>query len=88
MNSTLFDRELGKLGPKDFAKQVTTKLLRSFRPAPQHRFDGGHKGSATSGNGDGNSGSASQVGREERVDLWAHQAGVQALALERFGGRV
>lgn len=88
MNSTLFDRELGKLGPKDFSKQVTTKLLRSFRPAPQHRFDGGHKGSATSGIGDVHSGPAKPADQDTRLDLWAHQAGVQALALERFEGRM
>lgn len=88
MNSTLFDRELGKLGPKDFSKQVTTKLLRTFRPAPQHRFDGGHKGAITSGNGIGNSGSAPKVDHNDKLDLWAHQAGVQALALERFDGRM
>lgn len=88
MNSILFDRELGKVGAKDFSKQVTIKLLRNFRPAPQHRFDGGHKGSATSGSLDGSSGPASLAQRDARVDLWAHQAGVQALALERFDGRV
>lgn len=88
MNSLVFDRELGKLGPKDFSKQVTTKLLRNFRPVPQHRFDGGHKGSITSGNGAGTSESASKVDYEARLDIWAHQAGVQALALERFDGRM
>lgn len=88
MNATMFDRELGKLGPKDFTKQVTTKLLQTFQSAPQHRFDGGHQGFATSGKGPVNSGSAVSTGHDERIDLWAHQAGVQALALERFNGRV
>ncbi|CAN8105779.1 unnamed protein product [Discula destructiva] len=87
MDSYLLDRELGNLTHSDLSRQVTTKLLRTFQPAPQHRFDGGHKGSATSGNGEGAS-NTGRVNQYERVDLWAHQAGVQALALERFDGKI
>ncbi|KAH8156969.1 hypothetical protein CIB48_g11279 [Xylaria polymorpha] len=59
---------------------VTTRLLTSFQPAPQYRFDGGERGVAVH---DGEASSA-----EAATSIWAHQAGVSALALERFDGRI
>ncbi|KAJ9156089.1 DNA excision repair protein ERCC-8 [Pleurostoma richardsiae] len=82
MNQLLFERATGNIGPNVFAKLETTKLLRSFQPAPQWRFDGGERGSAI---GDGESDSP---GADRRKDIWAHQSGVNALALERFDGRI
>ncbi|KAI1637057.1 WD40-repeat-containing domain protein [Biscogniauxia mediterranea] len=81
MNELLFERSSGNIGPNVFARLQTTQLLKSFGPAPQFRFDGGEQGSAVA---DGelalsSSGSSS---------IWAHQAGVSALSLERFDGRI
>ncbi|GAP85790.1 putative DNA excision repair protein ercc-8 [Rosellinia necatrix] len=80
MNQLLLERETGAVGPNAFARLQTTQLLRSFRPAPQYRFDGGGRGIAVS---DGVA-SSSDAGPA----IWAHQAGVSALALERFDGRI
>ncbi|KAI1112664.1 WD40-repeat-containing domain protein [Nemania sp. NC0429] len=79
MNQLLLDRAAGVVGPNVFARLQTTQLLSSFRPAPQYRFDGGERGIAVS-DGEASSDAASSI--------WAHQAGVSALALERFDGRI
>ena len=82
----MFERATGGLGPNAFAKLETARLLRSFRPAPQFRFDGGEKGAAVD-NGEGSSDPAIP-NTHHKKDIWAHQAGVNALALERFDGRM
>ncbi|OIW28887.1 WD40 repeat-like protein [Coniochaeta ligniaria NRRL 30616] len=79
MNELLFERSTGNLGPNAFARLQTTQLLRSFRPAPHFRFDGGETGIAADHEDDEG---------EPAVSLWAHQAGVNALALDRFDGRI
>lgn len=87
MNELLFERAAGNLGPNAFARLETNRLLRSFRPAPHLRFDGGHKGSATSVKV-GETSSSALASQGQDGDIWAHQAGVNALALERFDGRM
>ncbi|KAK4149957.1 hypothetical protein C8A00DRAFT_37446 [Chaetomidium leptoderma] len=89
MNSFLFERSSGNLGPNEFARLQTASLLKSFAAAPRLRFDGGERaadaaaaGGSGDGNGDGDGDGAS------RASLWAHQAGVTALTLERFDGRI
>ncbi|KAF5025230.1 hypothetical protein F66182_2696 [Fusarium sp. NRRL 66182] len=77
MQSNLLARESGDLGPQDFGRSITTELLRSFAPAPQHRFNGErtHK--------------RDPAGVDERAhNIRAHGAGVNTLALEKFDGRV
>lgn len=86
MNQLLFERATGGLGANTFAKLETVRLLRSFRPAPRFRFDGGEKGAAVN-NGEGSSSSANP-NDDQKSNMWAHQAGVNALALERFDGRM
>lgn len=87
MNELLLERATGNLGPNAFARLETDRLLRSFRPAPHLRFDGGHEGVRTSA--DAAEGSSSTLDPRGRGDhLWAHQSGVNALALERFDGRM
>ncbi|KAI1778072.1 WD40 repeat-like protein [Hypoxylon cercidicola] len=81
MNQLLFERSTGNVGPNIFARLQTTQLLNSFRPAPEFRFDGGERGSAVR---DGDS----AVAKDTTSTLWAHQSGVNALALERFDGRI
>lgn len=86
MNQLLFERATGGLGSNAFAKLETTRLVRSFRPAPQFRFDGGEKGAAL------DSGESSfdprNASTELKKNIWSHQAGVNALALDRFDGRI
>ncbi|KAI1178097.1 WD40-repeat-containing domain protein [Nemania sp. FL0916] len=80
MNELLLERATGAVGPNVFARLQTTQLLRSFRPVPRFRFDGGERGVAIL---DGEASSS-----DSPSSLWAHQAGVSALALERFDGRI
>jgi DNA excision repair protein ERCC-8 len=75
MNGLLLDRSAGDLGPNAFARLETTRLLHSFQPAPRFLFDGGER---RPGLGYG----------EQKSPIWAHQAGVSSLALERFDGRM
>ncbi|KAL2175854.1 WD40-repeat-containing domain protein [Thermothelomyces heterothallicus CBS 202.75] len=95
MNLLLFERSSGRLGPDEFARIQATTLLRSFARAPHFRFDGGERDAsvpvgrgnravASAADGSGSGGDAAA----RRVSLWAHQAGVSALALERFDGRI
>ncbi|KAH8671279.1 WD40-repeat-containing domain protein [Xylariales sp. PMI_506] len=83
MNQLLLDRSTGSLGPNAFARLQTTKLLHSFAPAPQFRFDGGTRGIAVHRDANGPEGIATVT-----TGIWAHQAGVNALAVERFTGRI
>ncbi|TGJ84285.1 hypothetical protein E0Z10_g4499 [Xylaria hypoxylon] len=80
MNQLLLDRSTGAVGPSAFARLQTTQLLASFQPSPQYRFDGGERGIAVH---DGEASSS-----DAATSIWAHQAGVSALALERFDGRI
>lgn len=82
MNHLLFERSTGNLGPNVFARLQTTRLLNSFRPAPEFRFDGGERGTAIRDDENGS------IAPDPASALWAHQAGVKALALERFDGRI
>lgn len=82
MNQLLFERSTGNLGPNVFARLETTRLLRSFAAAPQFRFDGGERGTKLE------DGEVSQAVLGERVDIWAHQAGINSLAIDRFDGRM
>ncbi|KAK0616039.1 WD40-repeat-containing domain protein [Bombardia bombarda] len=79
-NQLLFERSTGNLGPNVFARLQTTKLLSSFRSSPRFRFDGGERAAAIAG--------ASSDPLTGPVSLWAHQSGVNALALDRFDGRI
>jgi len=95
MNQLLFERSTGDLGPNVFARIQATQLLSTFRPAPRFRFDGGERPvaapwtSIASGSGRrGDGGRDCDEGQEQPVSLWAHQSGVNALALERFDGRM
>lgn len=74
MQTRLYTRETGDLAPEDVTRAINSDLIRSFAPAPQHRFNG----EATE--------------RPELDDrphnIKAHGAGVSALALEKFDGRI
>ena len=80
MHDRLFSREVGSLSPRDFAKTVTTDLLRSFGLAQHHRFDG------ASGRlfGDEND----RGGDIHDTSILAHNGGANSLAIEKFDGRL
>ncbi|KAF4343305.1 DNA excision repair ERCC-8 [Fusarium beomiforme] len=77
MQSNFVARETGDFRPQDFTRSITTELLRSFAPAPQHRFNGERTNKPD------------PTGVDERAhNIKAHGAGVNTLALEKFGGRI
>ncbi|TLS28057.1 hypothetical protein PpBr36_01700 [Pyricularia pennisetigena] len=84
MNQLLFERSIGNIDQKHFARLHTNKLLYSFQAAPHHRFDGGEQGVAVYDGAAPRDGAAI----DQRRSIWAHQPGVNALALERFDGRL
>ncbi|GKT60078.1 DNA excision repair protein ERCC-8 [Colletotrichum tofieldiae] len=73
MQARLFARSTGELSPDGFARATTSELARSFAAAPHHRFDG-------------EGAEPEEEGRH--VPLWAHRVGVNALALDKFDGRL
>ncbi|KAG6014283.1 hypothetical protein E4U43_006727 [Claviceps pusilla] len=77
MQAPLFARETGHLPPHDLARCITDQLLHAFAPAPQHRF-----------NGEAQSSSSPDETDQFARTLRAHAAGVSALALEKFEGRL
>lgn len=94
MNDPLLERASGSLGQNAFARRHCTQLLHTFRPAPRLRFDGGELGTNIAPEEGGGPSSSPSVAttstprpRDGR-DIWAHQAGVNAMALERFDGRM
>lgn len=82
MTSNLFGRALGFISPQALQKAETSRLLHSLQAAPSVRFDGS----------DGAAPARAQQRRngdeEDRLDgIWAHRAGVNSLAIDRFEGR-
>ncbi|OAQ62007.1 DNA excision repair protein ERCC-8 [Pochonia chlamydosporia 170] len=77
MQARLLARETGDLSPDETSTSVNADLLRSFAPAPQHRF-----------NGEISSQSALEETEERAHNIRAHGAGVSGLALEKFDGRI
>lgn len=80
MQSRLLAREVGDLPCRDLSQITASQLLRSFGPAPQHRFNGEVKLPQNDQQ------TAPDEDRPHR--LRAHGAGVSSLALEKFDGRL
>ncbi|PMD57098.1 WD40 repeat-like protein [Hyaloscypha bicolor E] len=80
MNKLLFDRSSGNLGPPAFARIQTSALVLAIQPAPRLRFNGGEKEAAIED--DTSEGVGSQAEPSTETKIWAHQAGVNALALD------
>ncbi|KAG5951681.1 hypothetical protein E4U53_002494 [Claviceps sorghi] len=78
MQTALLARETGDLPPHDLARSITDQLLRAFAPAPQHRFNGEPPSSSPP---------RDETGQHARPPR-AHAAGVSALAVEKFDGRL
>ena len=86
MNQLLFDRSTGNLDPQAFARLHTSALLHATQLTPKLRFNGGETEAVASGR-------ATSVPTVASIDtwetkIWAHQAGVNALALDKFDGRM
>lgn len=81
MTSNLFGRALGSISPQTLQKAETSRLLHSLQAAPSIRFDGSD--GAAPARAQRRSGD-----EEDRPDsIWAHRAGVNSLAIDRFEGR-
>ena len=73
MSSQLFSRAIGSTGPQILRRVESSRLLQSLGPASEIWFDGKDGPSA--------------AGDFEKENIWAHQAGVNCLAVDRFEGR-
>ena len=75
MPPDLLGRALGTISSQALQRAETSRLLHSIQAAPGVRFDGSDAAN-----------SSRDVEGEER-DVWAHQAGVNCLTIDRFEGR-
>ncbi|KAJ6790007.1 hypothetical protein PWT90_03796 [Aphanocladium album] len=83
MQTRLLARETGDLEPQEFARSLASDLIRTFAPAPQHRFNGEILTSQAAPGG------VPSFAVEERAhNIRAHGAGVSALEVEKFDGRL
>ncbi|KAL8672975.1 MAG: hypothetical protein Q9168_002608 [Polycauliona sp. 1 TL-2023] len=82
MDSQLFARALGNIGPQTVRRAELSRRLHAIQPAPEIGFDGHGSLSTTieSGHQDGN-----REGAKEGIR--AHRAGVNSIAIDRFEGR-
>lgn len=100
MNQLLLDRSIGALSPCAFARLHTAQLIAAVQPAPNLQFDGGERAPVVRDDelddGDDNDGdddnAAAQSGSgglkaKGGKTIWAHQVGVNALAVESFESR-
>lgn len=85
MNQLLFDRSTGNLGQRAFARIQTSQLVHSIEPAPRLRFNGGEKEALVDDDDDQDTLSqavAGSTGDATDSKIWAHQSGVNALAID------
>ncbi len=80
MTSNLFGRALGYVSPQALQRAETSRLLDSLEAAPSVRFDGSDGAASTKAQRTGD-------GEAESGGIWAHKAGVNSLAIDRFEGR-
>jgi DNA excision repair protein ERCC-8 len=82
MNSYLLSRSLGLIGPQALQRLQMASLLESIQAAPNIKFD------STPRSGElGAAGSQPAPGEADITTQWAHRAGVNTLAIDRFQGR-
>ena len=84
MNQLLFDRSTGGLGPQAFARIQTSQRIHSIQPAPRLRFNGGEKEAVLVDDDESQAvlSSAPSVGDIAEPKTWAHQSGVNSLAID------
>lgn len=80
MTSNIFGRALGSISPQALQKAETSRLLSSLQAAPGIRFDGSDRAAPTKAQQNGDEG-------DELGGIWAHKAGVNCLAVDKFEGR-
>ncbi len=80
MTSNLFGRALGSISPQALQKAETSRLLSALQAAPGIRFDGSDGAASTKAQRHGE-------GDDGLGGVWAHKAGVNCLAIDRFEGR-
>ena len=82
MTSNLFGRALGTISPQALQRAETSRLLSSLQAAPDIKFNGS----------DGATPASAQHHRNKDEEdgsggVWAHKAGVNSLAIDKFEGR-
>ncbi|KAL8773216.1 MAG: hypothetical protein Q9209_001892 [Squamulea sp. 1 TL-2023] len=82
MDSQLFARALGSVGPEAIQQAELSRRLHAIQPVPDIKFDG-HGPQPTTNDGDQHNRSRGAIGNEIR----AHRAGVNCIAIDRFEGR-
>jgi DNA excision repair protein ERCC-8 len=83
MNRLIFDRSTGSLRPNAFARLQSTRLIYSIQQAPNYLFDGGESSKAHL------NATGADVNQDDgSLKACAHIAGVNALAVDRFDGRL
>ena len=93
MNAQLFTRSLGIVGPESLIQWRTAQLLESLAANPAIRFDAEQrKPTSIQGSAESEAGhQAALLARHRRDDpyprVYAHRAGVNALAIDPFEGR-
>lgn len=90
MNQLLLARETGSLSPQEFARLQASQLVHAIGFAPGLRFDGGEKEAVTIKRpGERNTDIGVHQGDDQglRPTTWAHQSGVNTLALD-IDGRI
>lgn len=90
-SSSLLNLSLGNLAAQSYIVTRTTPLVYAVQQAPGLRFDGRGAGGGVerrraAGAGSGPSGRADED--DDGGPVWAHRAGVTALAVDRFEGRL
>jgi DNA excision repair protein ERCC-8 len=88
MNTLLLDRSIGVLSPQALSRIHTTSLIHSVGHAPALRFDGGESAPVLDDDElEASTSQASTGGQQIEKKIWAHQTGVNSLAVDRFDGR-
>ena len=77
MPPDLLGRALGTISPQALQRAETSRLLHSIQVAPGVKFDGSDAPAQAASSRDG----------DDERDVWAHQAGVNCLTIDRFEGR-
>lgn len=78
MHPDLLGRALGTISAQALQRAEISRLLHSVQAAPGVRFDGSDAPAQSA---------ASSRDVEDERDVWAHQAGVNCLTIDRFEGR-
>ncbi|MCJ1243868.1 hypothetical protein MMC30_001065 [Trapelia coarctata] len=81
MNSLLFSRSLGAIGPQAFQRAETARLLQALQASPDVHFD------SSNAKVDKDKSKEADDSEDGRIRTWAHPAGVNSLVIDRFEGK-